>query len=386
MLNFARFSIPVCASVVWVSATLFCAAKDPSNAVPASKVAETPVSQASELEMDSIWRSKPVSAWVSVLEKSVSNAKRKPPIREQWYAAYALGMYGPDAKSAVPVLLKRLALDAGSDDDVRACIVYALAQIGDEKAFSSILEMLDSPYPIIERTAALALARFPKQLAQSSDALKKMKSVLSESSTLQLPLAANCAAALWAANEHEDVLAWIQKALRSEREDDFTKNFELYLAISVVQQILDSEGTDAFAQKSEEIASLLAATLTLSRDTDVILACCDALIQLKKHAVPAVMESYEKKENSRLLYVLACTDADSEKTQNLLFRTVSDAEKNVKLRVSAIRGLAFLPQERWEDAQKQLVSLINDPEITPTLANEAQIVLKQFGKQSSASF
>lgn len=370
--------------LIFSASAVFCTAQDVKLSAPAgtdsgAEAAESSVKSAAEsdFESDSVWRSKPAAYWESVLKKALSNSKRKPPIREQWYAAYALGKYGPSAESSVPVLLERLALEAGSDDDVRACIVFSLAQIGDDRAFPEILAALNSEYPIIERTAALALARFPEKLAKSTEALEKMKSVLAERSGMQLPLASNCAAALWAAGEQKSALGWIQTALRSDREDDFTRNFEIYLALSAVQQILMTGGTDAFSDDSDALASQLVETAAASRDTDVILAACDALTALGAHAAAPVRDAFSTKENARLLYVLACTDAASPQTQTLLFQIAADEEKSAKLRTSAIRGLALLPSSCREEAVKTLVAVINAPEITPALASEAQIALKK---------
>ncbi len=356
-----------------------------------------------------VWKTKTVGDWAAVLETAVpeeekdANARSIPTIREQWYAAYALGEYGLEARSAVPVLLKRFAHEAGKDDDVRACILYSLGKMQAEDAFPVLLEALESDYPLIARTAALALGKYSERLASpdGEEAVKRMLGILRESSELQIPLAANCAVTLWEAGEKSAVCAWMISALNSERKDAFTRNFEIYQGCSVCLQLTERFGKEEVRTSFERwtetgpheplpkapLPEILAELAKSGSDLDVKLIACETLACLGSWAIPAVKKSMGAPEKTdeiadRLLYVLAQIDGGSAETAKLLFRIVSDESAPLRARVAAVRGLAFLSKENQKTAAELLVKLLNAAEISDVLAMEARFMLDRLTQSS----
>ena len=365
--------------------------------------------QADRAVCQPVWQTKSVEQWADVLEAAIPEDGKKadahsiPSIREQWYAAYALGEYGQEALSAVPVLLKRFAHEAGKDDDVRACILYSLGKMQAEEAFPVLCEALESDYPLIVRTAALALGRFPKPLASSEgeEAVKMMRSILRERSELQIPLAANCAVTLWATGKREAVCEWMVSALTSERKDAFTRNFELYQGISVCLMIAESTETEELrsffehwtADRADDripehsLPGLLADLAARGEDADVKLLACETLAKLGSWALPAVREAMGEPESLKtldghLLSVWVQLSVDHSETQELLFRIVLDSNAPERVRISAVRGLRFLPDEQKKTAADLLVKLLNDAAVSDVLAMEARLMLDRLTKGS----
>lgn len=340
------------------------------------------------------WKERTVRQWESVLKAGLE--KNAPSIPEQWYAAYALGEYGAEAVSAVPVMLERLAYDAGKDDDVRACLLFSLGKIGAVAAFPAALEAFESEYPIIERTAALTLGAFPEKLkSDGASAIEKMERILEERSALQIPLAGNCATTLWGVGERGAVASWLSASLFSEREDAFTRNFEIYQALSVVQQLASQYGTDGLSDLTlPEGLSLpegLIAIVQNSDDLDARLNASEALERLGDASVEPLRSFFEEKASQdsvgkvagKLLEVLARLDAGNEATQSLILETIGDGKKKEAFRVSAIRSTQFLPVERRADAIAALVGLLNDTEIAGPIVIEARLALKKLQSRES---
>ncbi len=352
-----------------------------------------------------IWKTQPVEVWASVLEASLEHedekaekavnkskkskkgkkedkekAKNVPTIREQWYAAYALGEYGADAVSAVPVMLKRLELEAGADDDVRACILFSLGKIGDESSFSAICDAFDSEYPIVRRTAAISLGFFPELLKNETETVAKMVKILEMRSEMELPLAANCAVTLWGVGEVTTVREWLAVAMASDRKDSFTRNFEIYQALSAVRRILGRSGLDTFGDETAIMTERLTKLVQDSRDTDVVLSASEILVQLGDVSVPAVLEAVnadESAKNPRLIGVLAQIHGEAEETQEMLLSLLMDTEQGEKVRLAAARGLEFFPEDSRETATSALVEVLNQPEVPTKLATEARLMLKR---------
>ena len=356
-----------------------------------------------------VWKTKTVGEWAAVLETAVpepsieTDARSIPTIREQWYAAYALGEYGQEALSAVPVLLKRFAHEAGKDDDVRACILYSLGKMQAEDAFPILLEALESDYPLIARTAALALGRYPERLASPNgkEAVKRMLGLLRESSDLQIPLVANCAVTLWGAGEKTAVCEWLISALNSERKDAFTRNFEIYQGCSVCLQLTERFGKEDVRTSFESwtetgpkeplpknsLPEILAELAKSGSDLDVKLIACETLASLGSWVLPAVQKSMGDPEKTdeiadRLLYVLAQIDGGSAETAKLLFRIVSEESAPLRVRTAAVRGLVFLSKEKQKTAAELLVKLLNAAEVSDVLAMEARFMLDRLTQSS----
>jgi len=336
------------------------------------------------------WKDRTVNQWEAVLKAGLE--KKAPSIPEQWYAAYALGEYGEAASSVVPVMLERLAYEAGKDDDVRACLLFSLGKIGDESAFPAMVEAFNSEYPIIERTAALTLGVFPEKLkAEGALVLEKMERILKERSPLQIPMAVNCAVTLWGVGEKEKVEVWLEAALFSDREDAFTRDFEVYQAISAIRQIESRYGADGLNACSFEnglsLAESLVGIVQSSSDLDVRLNASETLGLLGNSSIEPLRKIFEngaglngeKKVEPRLLEVLAQLDAEHKATQELLFGILKNRGEDA-LQVSAVRGMLFLPIERREEAVSALVELLNDAEISGAIVTEARLALKKLQK------
>ncbi|MDO4630353.1 MAG: HEAT repeat domain-containing protein, partial [Planctomycetia bacterium] len=315
-----RLAVGACVVTLFISGTVFAMENNAENG------AKNETENLVDAE-NFIWKTQPIEAWVKVLEASLNtsvdnqnekldgksenvsrksqkskkskkaskekaeNSENTPTIREQWYAAYALGEYGTEAVSAVPILLKRLELEAGADDDVRACILFSLGKIGDPSAFSAICDAFDSEYPIMRRTAAISVGFFPELLKKETETVTKMASILETRSEMELPLATNCAVTLWVLGETETVYDWVSAALASDRKDSFTRNFEIYQALSAVRQILTRSGLETFSDETDALTERITELVQKSRDTDVVLSACEILVQLGEAAIPAVLRA-----------------------------------------------------------------------------------------------
>jgi len=330
----------------------------------------------------SVWQTKTVDQWAKILLSATEKPKEKTPtIREQWYAAYSLGKYAEEAQSAVPVLLKRLKLDAGEDDDVRACILLTLASIGDEEAVPAILVEVDSDYPIMARTAVLALRKFPKKLAEATEVVEKLKKILVSHSELEHALATNCAAALWVVGEKEAVLDWFRKGLALDKEFSYARNTEIYQVLAAIHLILDDSGVETFGDDASELAEKLVEIVQKTPDADSALSACEILMKLGPDALPALRKAENLTKNPRLLSVLAATDSENAETQNLLLELVPDSSVSVPLRIAAIRGFLHFPEAKRAKASEYLVKLLNDSSADSVVANEARLVLKKLGAE-----
>ena len=318
-----------------------------------------------------IWQSKSVEHWTKILESAVENPGEKTPsIREQWYAAYSLGKYSQEAESAVPVLLKRLQLDAGEDDDVRACILLTLALIGDKEAIPAILKEVDSEYPIMQRTAVLA---------ESIGTVEKLEQILKSHSATEQPLATNCAAALWLVGKQDAVLAWIGQTLALDKEFNYARNTEIYQTLAAIHLILEDSGAETFGENASKLVENLVELVQKTPDADSALSACEILVKLGPAALPAVQKVENIAQNSRLLSVLAAIDSENSETQTLVLATVEDSAASLPCRIAAIRGTLHFPQTQRAAATDLLVKILNDPDTDPVIANEARLTLKKLG-------
>ncbi len=327
-----------------------------------------------------IWHSKPVEHWTKVLESALEKPKGKAPsVREQWYAAYSLGKYAQEAESAVPVLLERLQLDAGEDDDVRACILLTLALIGDREAVPAILNEVDSEYPIMRRTAVLALRKFPKELAEDLETVEKLEKILKSHAETEQALATNCAAALWLVGKREAVLAWIGQTLVLDKEFNYARNTEIYQTLAAIHLILGDSGPETFGEDSGALAEKLTELVQKTPDADSALSACEILAELGPAALPAVQKVENIATKPRLLSVLAAIDSENSETQTLVLATVEDSAASLPCRIAAIRGTLHFPQTQRAAATDLLVKILNDPDTDPVIANEARLTLKKLG-------
>ena len=327
-----------------------------------------------------IWQTKPVEHWTKILQSALDQPKeKKPSIREQWYAAYSLGKYGQEAESAVPVLLKRLQLDAGEDDDVRACILLTLALIGDKEAVPAIMNEVDSEYPIMRRTAVLALRKFPKELEEDAETVEKLEKILKSHAATEQALATNCAATLWLVGKQEAVLAWIGQTLALDKEFTYARNTEIYQTLAAIHLILEDSGAEAFGENASKLAENLVELVQKTPDADSALSACEILVKLGPAALPAVRKVENIATNPRLLSVLAAIDSENAETQSLVLATVEDSAASLPCRIAAIRGTLHFPEAQRPAATDVLVKILNESDTDPVIANEARLILKKLG-------
>ncbi|MBQ6109610.1 MAG: HEAT repeat domain-containing protein [Thermoguttaceae bacterium] len=327
-----------------------------------------------------IWQSKPVEHWTKILASALEKQNEKAPsVREQWYAAYSLGKYAKEAESAVPVLLERLQLDAGEDDDVRACILLTLALIGDKEAVPAILKEVDSEYPIMRRTAVLALRKFPKELAEDAQTVEKLEQILKSHAETEQALATNCAAALWLVGKQDAVLAWIGQTLTLDKEFNYVRNTEIYQTLAAIHLILEDSGPETFGENAEKLGENLVELVQKTPDADSALSACEILVKLGPAALPSVQKVENIAKKPRLLSVLAALDSENPETQTLVLATVEDSAASLPCRIAAIRGTLHFPEAQRPAAADVLVKILNEPDTDPVIANEARLTLKKLG-------
>ena len=326
------------------------------------------------------WQMRTVAQWSAVLEASFSDSPPSEP--DQWFAAYALGQYGAEAKSAVPLLIRRLEQELLEGDYyIRAAAARSLGMIGDGKAVPALAELLEtelakSPkeqYPAILRNAAWALGAFGKKIPPTNTkVIAALKNLLkSGHSANDAPARGAAAVALWKIAKDESALAAIREMLVSPKWSP--KSMEIYQGALAAAEIGPELGKNASV-----MAEILAQRL-LSKDQDVSRACAEALCALGKAAASPVKEAYEKQKDpavrARLLAVLAAVDAKAEFPRFL--KLAGDVREADAVRISAIRGMKTPPAEFRKEAKNVFVSVINDKTSSPGVVREAAAVLKE---------
>ncbi len=232
----------------------------------------------------------------------------------------------------------------------------------------------------MRRTAAISLGFFPELLKKETEIVANMTAILNTRSEMELPLAANCAVTLWILGETQTVQKWLVNASASDQKDSFTRNFEIYQALSAIRQILMRSGLDAFGDETLALTKRLAELVQKSRDTDVALSACEILVQLGSASTPAVLEAVNAEEsvkNPRLVWVLAQIHGEAEETRKMLLSLLTDTEQDEDVRLAATRGMAFLPPNFRETATSALVEVLNQPDVPAKLATEARLTLKR---------
>jgi len=140
--------------------------------------------------------------WIERLES--------PDIQARWYAAYALGQLGSDAREAVEPLM-RILEDQREYEYVRGSAAWALGRIGLPEAKPAVpllIETLSSRHVSVRRYACWALAR----LAPAADeAVPRLRRLLADEDA-QVRIRA--AAALWAIAEQPEAVALLRETIR----------------------------------------------------------------------------------------------------------------------------------------------------------------------------
>lgn len=320
-----------------------------------------------------IWQKRTVEDWTKVLQKSLEETER-PSMGDQWYAAYALGQYGSSARSAVPVLCRRLRKDWGEDDYVRAAAAHSLGEIGDLRAVKSLVRELDSEYVAVLRHTALALGMLGEKVKEENPkVLEKLLTLLESSS--DGTVRANAAIALWKIGRHPAILPFLEKELTS------SKTLEVYQGVSVVIELAPEWREEEKKRFVPLLIPPMASRHPQEQDTARI--CMEGLISLGETAIPvvetALENAVEKKYRSRLVYVLGKMDNRVER-KDFLLRIVTDRSESEDVRVSALRGLESGCVERNEEIRETIVKMINDSGTSPRLVHEATLILKSLEK------
>ncbi|MDO4583812.1 MAG: HEAT repeat domain-containing protein [Planctomycetia bacterium] len=315
-----------------------------------------------------VWKTRTVEDWTKVLQQSLEETRR-PAMRDQWYAAYALGQYGASAKSAVPVLCKRLRKDWGEDDYVRAAVALSLGEIGDLRAVRSLVEELDSPYVAIQRNTALALGMLGETLKEKSpDGVPKLLTLLESSP--DRTVRANAAVALWKIARHAAVLPFLEQELAS------AKTLDVYQGASVVIALASLWSEEEKKRWTPLLIPPLASRHPQEQDTARI--CMEALLSLGETAIPelekSLVDAREKKYRSRLVFLLGKMDNQVARKDFLL--SIVQGADTEEVRLAALRGLTSGCPERKEAIREAMVVLINNESTSAAMVHEATLVLK----------
>ena len=317
------------------------------------------------------WKEKTPAQWSDILQKSLEKENR-PAIREQWYAVYALGEYAAqkDAEQTdaiVEILLKRLAVDQGQDDYVRAAIATTLGKIGDAQAIPALTEALTSDYTAIRRCAADALNHFGQKASvpATRDALKKVLKEDSDATTRS-----NAAVTLWNTTSDAAALEYLEKLL------DSKKSLEKYQAATAIGR-LEGLSDKVSAKLGKGLIPLLA--LTGIQDQDTARAGVAALVQLGKPTLAEVRKAFRTAKNdlakSRYLTVLANIDI-SATTSDELLQLAKAKETPMVVRIAAIRGLRNVVPEKRDAAKALVLVWTKDTDAPRNIVFEATQILK----------
>ncbi|MDO4576069.1 MAG: HEAT repeat domain-containing protein [Planctomycetia bacterium] len=342
---------------------------------------------------DLVWQSRPPKAWSEVLSGALqAKPDERPLIRQQWYAAYALGQYGKEASGAVEVLLKRLAVDQGQDDYVRAAVALALGQIGDRKSVPALMEAFSQnpAYPAIRRNAVKALGMFGNWAKEErSDVVALLQNAMENDP--DMGVRTNAAAALWSVDKNPAVMEFVRKRLESSEALDVYQGAVVASALANVW-----EDSAALARllippiatvhpREQNMAQRRAETSPrggrlgtwLAQDTARM--CTEALGKLGPDAVPVVREAFEKSQNatsrSRYLRALAAMDSTIP-TMELLLKLTVDEKEPQAVRIEAVRGLRRVLPEKRDEAKKAAIQVVNDPNAPSALVYESAQTLK----------
>ncbi|MDO4549831.1 MAG: HEAT repeat domain-containing protein [Planctomycetia bacterium] len=309
------------------------------------------------------WQKKSVTQWEEILKASLSETQARPDLQLQWYAAYALGQYGQDAKSAVNTLISRAQVDMGQDDYVRAATLRSLGQIQDVTAIPVLVAELESPYRAILRNAAWALGNFNAQAMADDRVIPALEKLLTHEDP---PTRAQAAAALWKIAKNDHALETLLKMIQSR------KSYEIYESVHVIQEI-----APLLNEKRATFAKMLTARLS-SKDSDTSRACVEALCALGTDALTSVKTALETQKDPmirmRMISILATVTADSE--WEFFLNILNHPEETNMVKIAALRALKNPPDESRQSVREILVRIINDENSPQNLVREATETLK----------
>lgn len=170
-------------------------------------------------EAPAVVRGKTVAQWADQLADQ--------DVAARWYAAYALGEFGPRAAAAVPALRKVLE-NRGEHEYVRGGAARALGCIGPgaESAVPLLIETLASEHHVaVRRNAAWALGRLGPAARSAVPALRKRLD------DADAAVRVKAAVALWQIDRHGESIPLLGAMARSNRQPEA---YEAVLALGEV--------------------------------------------------------------------------------------------------------------------------------------------------------
>lgn len=324
------------------------------------------------------WQKKTPDQWAAVLSAALEDGpeSKRPAIRDQWYAAYALGEYGSEGLSPanVDVLLARFAKDLGQDDYVRAAVALTLGKSGDPRVVSVLTEALNSDYVAIRRSAANALGLLGKQAADAVPVLEKTVKEDKDATARS-----NAAVALWSIAQSPEALEYVRRTLAME------KALDIYHGASALVRMQGELPETDVTALAERLVVLTA--LAKIQEQDTARLCVDALVRLGKPAAETVRKAFQAETNdtakARLLTVLVSVDESETLTEELLELASPKNDVPDVLRIAAIRGLRRAAPEKQEAVKALMVEWTKDTEAPRNVVHEATLILSQQGTKET---
>ena len=150
--------------------------------------------------------------------------------RQQWHAAYMLGMLGPQAAPAVPALHVVLDVKSGKNEYARSMAAWALGRIGPaaESEIPFLIETMRSTKLLaVRRSTAEALGNFG---AAAKPAMSELLKFLANDDEITC---VNAAVALWKIDRHPKALPALLAMLRH---GDSSQAYAAAVALGQMQQ------------------------------------------------------------------------------------------------------------------------------------------------------
>lgn len=296
-------------------------------------------------QAEATYRDQPVAHWVAALADDDPRAR--------WYATYALGRIGPEAKEAVEPLSK-IVEDRFGHEYVRGGAAWALGRIGPraESAVPRLIATLESkPVPVVSvrRTVPVALGQIGPAAKPAAPVLVKLLD--DEDRGVRV----NAAAALWKIDRHDRAIPALVNMLR------FSTGTGPYKAAVA----LGSLGPEA-----EPAAGALIAALRHT-NADVPRAAARALGRIGLPVIPALKEALTDPNDSTRRYAVESLGWIGPPAVPMLIEALRN--DNSLVRITAARALGRLGPEA-KLAAPALLEPVDDPDAQVCSAAAAALI------------